>query len=91
VEAALLEKGMSRDEKHHHMYRKTIQGVTHVVTRISHSADEIDDYTGGLMAKQLCLRLQEFWRLVDCPLRETEWDRLIAERCADGRNPFLGR
>jgi hypothetical protein len=91
VAEALLDKGMVRDESHHHMYRKTLEGVTHLVTRISHSAKEIDDHLGKLMANQLCLQLAEFWRLVDCPMSEDEWDKLIRERCAQGRNPFLGR
>ena len=91
VEQALLDKGMERDESHHHMFRKTLEGVTHLVTRISHSAREIDDGLGKLMANQLCLQLAEFWRLIDCPLSEEEWDELIRQRCAQGRNPFLGR
>jgi hypothetical protein len=81
---------MDRDEKHHHMFRKTIEGVTHLVTRISHGASEIDDHTGGLMAKQCCLQLGEFWDLVDCALNEDEWVALVTERCSGGRNPFLG-
>jgi hypothetical protein len=91
VEQALLDKGMERDENHHHMFRKTIEGVTHLVTRTSHDAKEIDDHLGLLMAKQCCLQLREFWRLVECPLGEAGWDRLVRERCAEGRNPFLGR
>lgn len=91
VEAALLDKGMERDENHHHMFRKTIEGVTHLVTRTSHGSSEINDHLAGLMGKQLCLQVKEFWRLVDCPLSEAEWDRLVEERCRDGRNPFLGR
>lgn len=91
VEAALVKKGMTRDENHHHMFRKTIDGVTHLVTRTSHGSREIGDVLAGKMGKQLCLQLGEFWKLVDCPLDEAEWDRLVAERCPDGRNPFLGR
>ena len=91
IERALLEKGMERDEKHHHMYRKTLEGVTHLVTRMSHGGGAIDNSLGKLMANQCCLQLQEFWRLVDCPLTEEEWDELVRERCAEGRNPFLGR
>lgn len=83
---------MQQDEAHHHMYRKSIDGVTHLVTRISHGrGNEIDDGLGLLMARQCCLQLREFWRLVDCPMSEQEWDALVAERCASGRNPFLGR
>ena len=91
VAQALLDKGMAQDEKHHHMFRKSLEGVTHLVTRISHSAKEIDDGLGKRMANQCCLQLREFWRLVDCPLSEDDWDELIRERCPGGRNPFLGR
>jgi len=91
VEQALLSKGMERDENHHHMYRKTIDGVTHLVTRISHGSKEIDDGLAKLMGNQLCLQLREFWRLIECPLSEEEWDDLVRGRCVDGRNPFLGR
>ncbi len=82
---------MEADEKHHHMFRKSVEGVTHLVTRISHSAREIDDHNGGLMAKQLALRLGEFWQLVDCPLTSEQWEALVKERCQGGHNPFLGR
>jgi hypothetical protein len=91
VADALEAKGMDRDETHHHMYRKTVDGVTRLVTRMSHNSHEINDDLAKRMANQLCLQLGEFWRLVDCPLTEEEWDALVADRCTDGRNPFLGR
>jgi hypothetical protein len=91
VAQALLDKGMERDQNHHTMYRKKLAGVTHLVTRISHSSGEIDDGLGKLMANQCCLQLREFWNLIDCPLTETEWDALVREQCSQGRNPFLGR
>ena len=91
VEFALLAKGMERDENHHHMFRKTIEGVTHLVTRTSHGMNEIGDSLAKRMANQCCLQLGEFWDLVDCPLSEAEWDALVRERCVAGRNPFLGR
>ncbi len=91
VEQALLDKGMDRDENHHHMFRKTVGGVTHLVTRVSHGSNEIGDSLGKLMGNQLCLQLREFWDLVDCPLSEDEWMQLVRARCVDGRNPFLRR
>lgn len=91
VDQALLAKGMVRNPNHHEMYRKTIEGVTQLVTRISHDARNIDDGLGNLMAKQCCLQLKEFWELVDCPLSEEEWDNKVRERCSGGRNPFIGR
>lgn len=89
VTAALEQKGMQPDENHHHMFRKTIEGVTTRVTRISHSGNTINNSLGGLMVKQCCLQLREFWDLVDCPLTEAEWDAKVRERCSGGRNPFL--
>lgn len=91
VASALLAKGMEADENHHTMYRKTISGVTHLVTRISHGSDEIGDGLGKLMGRQLCLQLREFWNLVDCPLSEADWEALVRQRCAGGHNPFIGR
>lgn len=82
---------MERDESHHTMFRKTIEGVTHLVTRISHSSKEIDDGLAKLMANQLCLQQSEFWELIDCPLSEADWDEIVEDRCADGTNPFLRR
>jgi hypothetical protein len=89
VGKALTDKGMVSDEGHHRMYRKTVAGVTTLVTRISHNAREIDEHIGKLMANQCALRLREFWELVDCPMSEEEWDQLVASRCQGGRNPFL--
>lgn len=91
VADALVAKGMVRDENHHHMFRKTVDGVTTLVTRISHGSKEIDDGLGKRMANQCALQLKEFWALVDCTLTGEAWDALVVERCGDGRNPFLGR
>lgn len=91
VAASITAKGMVPDENHHHMYRKTVGGVTTLVTRISHGSREINDSLGKLMANQCGLFLAEFWRLVDCPLDEAAWDALVAERFKSGRNPFLQR
>ena len=61
VESALEAKGMDRDENHHHMFRKEIDGVTQLVTRISHAKGEVNNHLGKLMGNQCCLQLKEFW------------------------------
>ncbi len=90
VAQALEDKGMERDEAHHHMFRKTVEGVTTLVTRLSHSGGDVDDGLGKMMANQCCLQLKEFWQLVDCPLSQAAWEAIVLERCPDGRNPFIG-
>lgn len=82
---------MERDESHHRMFRKTIDGVTTLVTRLSHSGGDVGDVLAKKMSNQLCLQLKEFWQLVDCHLSEEKWEQIVAERCPDGRNPFLFR
>jgi hypothetical protein len=91
VASVLEAKGMERDENHHHMFRKQVDGVTVLVTRISHNAKEINDGLARLMGKQLVLSLKEFWELVDCSLDEEGWNELVADRCHEGVNPFLGQ
>ncbi len=91
VEDALLKKGMQRDENHHHMFRLSIDGVAMLVTRMSHGSNEIDNSLGKLMANQCGLKLKEFWELVDCTLGQADWEKLIAERSTNGKNPFLDR
>lgn len=91
VESALLGKGMERDANHHWMYRRTLAGVTTLVTRISHGCEQVDRHNAHLMANQCCLQLAEFVRLVECTLGQADWDALVRERCSGGRNPFLGR
>lgn len=91
VAAALEAKGMTLDASGHHlMFRKTIDGVVTLVTRISHSASEIPDGLGVMMGKQCALQLKEFWELVDCTLSEQDWDAKIKQRCPNGRNTMLG-
>ena len=89
--AGLLNKGMVQHETHHHMLKKTVDGVTQLVTKMSHDGKEISETLAMLMARQCCLRTAEFWNLIDCPLSGEAWDELVAKRCADGRNPFIGR
>jgi hypothetical protein len=81
---------MVRSESHHHMFTKTLDGTVSLITRMSHNGQEISRDLATRMARQCALNTAEFWRLVDCPLTKEEWDGIIRERCADGRNPFIG-
>lgn len=91
VAKSLQEKGMQPHPSHHWMYRRKVDGVMMLVTRISHGSHEIGRENAHKMANQCALMLDEFVRLIDCTLTKDEWEELIRERCADGRNPFIGR
>jgi hypothetical protein len=82
---------MVPDENHHLMLRKKMDGVTTLITRMSHDNEDIRGARAGLMARQCALHGGEFWELVECSLTQQGWDKLIRERCADGHNPFIGR
>jgi hypothetical protein len=82
---------MTAENNHHTMFRKKVDGVTTLVTRISHGASEIGDDLGKRMANQCALQLREFWSLVDCDLDAEQWEALVRQRCAGGRNPFMRR
>jgi hypothetical protein len=90
VKAGLLAKGMVPTESHHLMLKKTVDGVTEVITRMSHDDKEISGGLAKLMAHQCYLHAAEFWDLIDCPLSQEDWEKLIKQRCVNGRNPFLG-
>lgn len=89
VREALQKKGMTPGNSHHTMFVKDVDGVVHLVTRVSHSATDLDDHLLALMGHQCALQLKEFVKLVDCTLTESDWDELVRTRCPDGRNPFL--
>ncbi|MFQ6170354.1 hypothetical protein ACK8HX_02005 [Oryzobacter sp. R7] len=81
---------MTPKDNHHKMFRLDVEGVTTLVTRVSHgSGGEIDDHLAKLMANQCCLKVSEFRELVACPLTQEQWLALIKERCAGGKNPFM--
>jgi hypothetical protein len=91
VRDALIAKGMvPYESSHHHMFTKTINGVTTLITRMSRDNRQINDRLAKLMANQCCLQLREFWSLVECPLSQDKWEDKVRERCSGGRNPFLG-
>lgn len=93
IRKALLAKGMVQDPNHHEMFRKDVDGVATLVTRLSWAGKkhQVPDHLASSMAAQACLQLAEFKRLVSCELTEGRWDALVRERCADGNNPFTRR
>lgn len=80
VRKALVDKGMTADSTTHHvLLRKKLEGVTTVITKISHSHSEVGDTMAGLMARQCRLTQSQFWQLIDCTLDEDGWNALIRQ------------
>lgn len=75
--AALRSKGAEARQSHHVMITKQIDGVTVVVTRVSHGRKDVPRGVMRAMARQCHLTLPQFVDLVDCPLSEADWDELI--------------
>ena len=81
VGSTLCEKGFRVDNKRDHRYyffyhdekRSSIQ------TKISHNADEIDDYLCSAMSKQIRLTRPQFKALIECPLTAEEYLKMMIE------------
>lgn len=67
--SSLSSKGFKQEERDHKTFIYYVNGQrTSIHTKVSHSADEIDEFLIGKMKKQLKLSKQQFLDLVDCPL-----------------------
>jgi hypothetical protein len=82
IDAALLRKGFSKDETHHHQYiYHNIAGQkTTKRTRMSHGTSHktIGDPLLGQMARQLGVVKKQFLELVDCTLDQQGYETLIS-------------
>ncbi len=81
IVSGLTRKGFVRRENDHTFLHLYVEGrKTPVYTKISHGAKEVSDQLLGVMARQLRLSRQQFLALVDCPLTETEYLRILREQ-----------
>jgi hypothetical protein len=84
VEQALLAKGFEREETDHSVFVYcTTRGLrTLVKTRTSHGrgGDDIPVPILSAMRKQLRIEDDEFRRLVECPLKRDEYERILLSR-----------
>ncbi len=76
VERGLTNKGFAETQGDHHFFTYvTFAGKkTRVFTKTSHGAKQIDDKTLSMMARQCRLGRGEFFRLVDCPMTQDEYE-----------------
>jgi len=82
VQASLVRKGMILKKGHHKIFRLEIDGVTTVITRISHGENELGDTLLAEMAKQVKLNKKQFLDLIECPLSQAEWIEIIKSKSA---------
>lgn len=81
IKNALLKKGFKIQESDHHFFSFYCNGEkTTIRTKISHGEKEIDDSLINKMQKQLHLTKQEFLDLINCPLSEDEYKKLMFQR-----------
>jgi hypothetical protein len=82
VESGLKVKGFREAETHHRYFIYwTLDGKkTAVKTHTSHGAKEIDDSLISKMARQCHLSSSEFRRLVECPLKQPEYEKILLDQ-----------
>jgi hypothetical protein len=74
--------GFSRCRTHssdHHWYELTIQGLSKIVTKVSHSRADIGDRLASKIARQLHVRLPFFREMVDCTKNSDDYRRQMRE------------
>ncbi len=81
VDTALQRKGFVKDNEGHHVYYYFyIEGKkTKIKTKISHGVSEISENLISLMSRQVKLKKKQFVDLVECPLTQQKYQRLLIE------------
>lgn len=82
VEASLRKKGFREDNRHHHyfIYHTSDGRKSTVKTHTSHSGKDLDVSLVKQMAKQCFLSRDQFQQLVDCPLSQEAYEKLLQEQ-----------
>ncbi|MBN2081870.1 hypothetical protein JW859_06630 [bacterium] len=82
VIGGLERKGFKPKDKDHKFYNYfDLSGhKTSVFTKVSHSGKEISDNLLGSMARQCRLKRADFDALVDCPLDQPKYEKLLREK-----------
>lgn len=87
VEAALKAKGFEPKEGDHHFFvYRTVAGLlTDIRTKTSHTQKmkSLDSSLLAQMARQCRLPASDFLDLVDCPMDQARYERVLRERDPD--------
>lgn len=80
IESSLGKKGFELKQTHHRMYTLFVEGKrTSIRTRISHGLKEYDDHLLGQMAKQVKLTKEQLLELIDCPMSEEQYRKILLD------------
>jgi|RifCSP16_2_1023846.scaffolds.fasta_scaffold16401_3 hypothetical protein len=82
IESSLKSKGFKQDDRDHHYFLYwTLDGkLTTIKTKTSHSSSKyktINEPLIGIMAKQCCLERNDFLDLIDCPLKQKDYEIML--------------
>lgn len=80
VEKSLTKKGFKKEPRDHYYFVLYVDGKrTKVKTKLSHNGQDIDDYLIKNMSKQVHLDKVKFCDLINCPLSENEYKKILKE------------
>ena len=80
VMSAFEAKGFSRRQGDHVFFHFFVNGKkTQIYTKVSHGEKEIHDGLLGTMARQLRLTKKQMGELVDCPLSQAEYVKILQD------------
>jgi hypothetical protein len=82
VKSALTRKGFTLEDGDHHYYFFTFNGQQIVRTKVSHGSKykDLADPLLGQMARQCHLSKNRFLELIDCPLSQQDYERILQEQ-----------
>ena len=84
VESSLMKKGFQKLEKDHHYFvYVTLDGKrTTAKTKTSHTKKmkDIPDNLLSQMAKQCHLSKKEFFDLLDCPMDQNKYEKILSKK-----------
>ena len=79
---SLLKKGFEKISKKDHIvlrFRTASKDKDGIKTKLSHNKQDLNDHLINQMAKQCGVNKQQFLDLVDCPLSQEEYEKIISK------------
>ncbi len=80
VEKSLKKKGFTKSNGDHRYFEFYHNGKAVLFTKTSHSSPDVNDCLISLMAKQCKLSKSEFKDLINCPLSQADYIKILEEK-----------